>query len=547
MAGEGSESHVQRLVRALRRDDVFFGCAAAMVLLAVVPEFRSRTLPDTGWLLYAAARMLDGATLYVDLVEVNPPLIVWLNVIPVALARASALSPILVYRVLVLMVVLISVLVSARLVGRGMAGEPKERVRLFVLLLLFGMLTLAREDYGEREHLLLALTAPYILLAWLRAETVSVSRPVAVAIGLAAGVGIALKPYFALLWLGLEVYLWAESRSRRPSLRVESLMVVGVGAAYLAAVMLWAPQYLGIVRLMAGPYYDFLSNSLGVTALLGDGAVIPLAAMFAYLALHRLSRRPRLSAVLLVATAALYASAVLQHKGWRYHFYPSMALGMVLLGWLVADLRRRPVSLAGRAYFGMAAAGVAGVVAWTAAAAVVQSIDPRDRRYDADPDVARLIPVVRGDGAGGSVMVFSWSIASTYPLVNYSGVESASRFNSMWMLGAVYRDRIMADAPLRYRERAGMGDLERYLNDAVVEDLARGPRMLLVLRPAPDQRKWGLRRLDFIAYFMRDPRFARLFSRYRFVQEIGEYWTFERLPDTAPPEAPWRRPAPPPT
>ncbi len=458
-----------------------------------------------------------------------------------------ALSPILVYRVLVLMVVLISTIVSARLIGRGMAGEPKERARLLVLLLLFGMLTLAREDYGEREHLMLALAAPYILLDWLRAEEVPASRPVALAIGLAAGVGIALKPYFALLWLGLDAYLWAASRSRRPFLRVESLAVVGVGAAYLAAVVLWAPQYLDIVRLMGGPYYDFLSNSLGVTALLGDGAVIPLAAILAYVALHRLSGRPRLSAVLLAATLALYASAVLQHKGWRYHFYPSMALGIALIGSLVADLRRRPVTLASRAYFGMAVAGLAGVALWTGVAAVAESIDPLDRRYDADPDVARLIPVVRGGGAGGSVMVFSWSIASTYPLMNYSAVESASRFNSMWILGAVYRDRIMAEAPLRYRERAGMGDLERYLNDAVVEDLARRPRMLLVLRPAPDQREWGLRRLDFIAYFMRDPRFARLFSRYKFVEEIGEYWTFDRLPETAPPEAPWRRPAPPPT
>jgi hypothetical protein len=547
MAAKDSESRAPRLLCALRRDSVFFSCAAAMVLLAVLPEFRSRTLPDTGWLLYAAARMLDGATLYVDLVEVNPPLIVWLNAIPVALSRASALSPILVYRILVLMVVLISMVVSARLIKRGMAGEPKERARLLVLLLLFGTLTLAREDYGEREHLLLALAAPYILLTWLRTEAVPVSRPVALATGLAAGVGIALKPYFALLWLGLEAYLWAASRPRRLSLRVESLMVIVVGAAYLAAVVLWAPQYLDIVRLMAGPYYDFLSNSLGVTALLGDGAVLPLAAMLAYVALHRLSRRPRLSAVLLAATVALYASAVLQHKGWRYHFYPSMALGAALLGTLVAELRRRPVTLAGRAYFGLAAAGVAGAVAWAGVAAVVQSLDPLDRRYDADPDVARLIPVVRGGGTGGSVMVFSWSIASTYPLVNYSGVESASRFNSMWILGAVYRDRIMAEAPLRYRERAGMGDLERYLNDAVVEDLARRPRMLLVLRPAPDQRAWGLRRLDFIAYFMRDARFARLFSRYRFAKEIGEYWTFDRLPETAPPEAPWRRSAPPPS
>ena len=96
MAAQDSESQTPRLLGALRRDAVFFSCAAAMVLLAVVPELRSRTLPDTGWLLYAAARMLDGATLYVDLVEVNPPLIVWLNAIPVALSRALALSPILV-------------------------------------------------------------------------------------------------------------------------------------------------------------------------------------------------------------------------------------------------------------------------------------------------------------------------------------------------------------------------------------------------------------------------------------------------------------------
>jgi hypothetical protein len=131
--------------------------------------------------------------------------------------------------------------------------------------------------------------------------------------------------------------------------------------------------------------------------------------------------------------------------------------------------------------------------------------------------------------------------------VNYSGVESASRLNSMWILGAVYRDRIMADAPVRYRERAGMGELERYLNDAVVEDLAhRRPSMLIVLRPAPDRREWGLRRLDFLAYFMRDDRFARLFSRYKFKGQIGEYWIFERLPDTAPPAAPWRRSVPPP-
>jgi hypothetical protein len=70
--------------------------------------------------------------------------------------------------------------------------------------------------------------------------------------------------------------------------------------------------------------------------------------------------------------------------------------------------------------------------------------------------------------------------------------------------------------------------------------------MLIVLRPAPDRREWGLRRLNFIAYFMRDARFAQLFSRYEFAEEIGQYWVFERLPDGTPPAAPRRRSAPPP-
>jgi hypothetical protein len=240
--------------------------------------------------------------------------------------------------------------------------------------------------------------------------------------------------------------------------------------------------------------------------------------------------------VLIVAAAALYASAVLQHKGWRYHFYPSMAFGFVLLGLMAVDLRRPAITLAGRAYSALAGPIVLGIALWIAVACVAQAVSPLASRYDADPDVGRLIPLVRNHAAGGSVMVLSWSIASTYPLVNYSGVRSASRFNSMWILGAVYRDQTRGADPIRYHERARMGPLEAYLGDAVVEDLTRDrPRLIVALRPAPDRPEWRLRRLNFVTYFLRDPRFERLFSRYRYLGETGEYWLFERLPEDAAP------------
>ncbi|HYC31628.1 MAG TPA: hypothetical protein VEB59_05020 [Gemmatimonadales bacterium] len=511
-------------------DDRAYGAAlAVLVVLSVASQFTSRALPDTAWMLYAAGRMLDGARLYVDLVEVNPPLIVWLNLIPVGLARATGASPILVYRLLVLLLVLGSAWVCVRLMRAGWREAPAEHRRAMALLCLFVILLLSREDYGEREHLLLALTLPYLLLAWLRAGSVRVSASGAAALGLAAGVGIALKPYFALLWIGVEAYLLVAARVR-PLIRPESAAIAAVGFVYLASVPIVSPEYFQIVRTMAGPYYEFLSNSLWFTAFLGDGAAIAIVAALGWIALHRSARTRPLWDVLLVATLALYLSAVLQHKGWRYHFYPSIATGLLLLGLITIDARRPVQAGIARIYLSMAAAVTGGLIAWTALACLLQARDPLNPRYDADPDMAQLAPIVRAHAGNGRAMMLSYSMASTFPLMTYAGVESASRFNALWILGAVYRDRTRAAEPLSYRTGPEMGPLERYLNEAVVDDLERNrPDVVVALRAAPDLPQWGLRRLDHLRYFSRDSSFARLFAEYGFVTEVGQYLVFRRL------------------
>ncbi len=51
---------------------------------------------DQAWLLYAAKLVLAGVPLDGNrLIEVNPPLIVWFSTIPVALAKALHVSPLL--------------------------------------------------------------------------------------------------------------------------------------------------------------------------------------------------------------------------------------------------------------------------------------------------------------------------------------------------------------------------------------------------------------------------------------------------------------------
>jgi len=47
------------------------------------PRFKD----DIAWLLYCARRWIAGRELYVDVVEVNPPLIIWISAIPLQCSR----------------------------------------------------------------------------------------------------------------------------------------------------------------------------------------------------------------------------------------------------------------------------------------------------------------------------------------------------------------------------------------------------------------------------------------------------------------------------
>jgi len=75
---------------------------------------------------------------------------------------------------------------------------------------------------------------------------------------------------------------------------------------------------------------------------------------------------------------------------------------------------------------------------------------------------------------------------------------------------------------LRFHRRDQMGPAERYLSDAVYEDLTRyRPDILMVLRHARDSPENAIRRVDYVAYFERDARIAEVLRRYRLAEEVG--------------------------
>jgi hypothetical protein len=126
----------------------------------------------------------------------------------------------------------------------------------------------------------------------------------------------------------------------------------------------------------------------------------------------------------------------------------------------------------------------------------------------------------------------SYHIGSAYPLNNYSGARSTSRFPQLCIYAAAYMDQIAGSAPLRYHAPDEMSPSERYLNQAVFEDLRdQRPKVLVVLQHARDLPVNGFRRLDYVAYFRRDPRIANLLDRYQLRADLDDFLVYERIPD----------------
>ena len=209
---------------------------------------------DVIWQLWIARQMLGGAELYSQINEINPPLWFWMAMPVHRIAAALALpAP----TILVWFILLIA-LASALLVGRiGCFDGPRERAFAMVMTLLVGLFT-SISDFGQREQILLIGAIPYALLIAARIRGERPSLVLAGAIGLLAAPGFALKHYFVLAPLGLEVLLiWNLRRGWRP-LRPETLILTALGSAYAAAVLTLTPAFLTVmVPMVQAAYFGF--------------------------------------------------------------------------------------------------------------------------------------------------------------------------------------------------------------------------------------------------------------------------------------------------
>lgn len=492
----------QSLARAIRPAPLslraaisIFSTGLLIVVLATVlfTMLRSPLKDDIAWLLYVARRWLAGRELYVDVVEVNPPLIVWISAIPMQIAswlRVGAQYTAIPFFVA-------AVLGCAWWTACLLRGSSKlfdDRLPVFAAIGTV-LLVVPAGDLGQREHLLIAASLPYLALFARSLDRARSTRRDMLIAGVLAGLGCALKPRYAGVFVVLEGL--ALLRGLNP-LNTRSLAAMATMVSYAALVAVFCPAYLRRAVPLALALYG--ATDVPLRHLVADSLRLMFGQAVALVLWWQRRRQvPEANLMLTLVVFAIAATAIclVDGKDWFYHRLPAtIATVLALMCWVASALLHRNAR-SGRPWLLVAAGAVAFV---TFLVAAFQRLEPQVA-LAMEPEqntIARLERLIRSQHARTYIAFSEW-IALGFPVVNNTGVTWESRFDSMWALkGELWRvrfDPVGAKAwPIRHW---------------VAHDFIVGCPDIAVV----DTREGVVNYVGVLS--ASDPAFARAWSRYR--------------------------------
>jgi hypothetical protein len=498
-------------------------------------QFSSGMGHDLSWLLFVSGRLVDGADIYGrDLFEWNQPMILWVLAPPVMISDRFDLSIFTCARLYIALLGSIGLLISGAIARYSLAEERPVVRRYLLAVMAYGLFILPGHSFGQREHLIAILLMPELLLLSAHAGNWAVPRRWVALAGIAAGLAISIKPQYGMLVIVWEIYLVLRHRHVLFFVRRDLVMLVLVCLAYVTAVLVLAPGYLGhVVPLAVDAYWVYQSP---LEQIVKVEHCVMLAASLLVLPLVWGRRDLREYAlVLLLAAAGFYAIALLQGTGWKYHFLPFqitlLTLAMLPLLRLVVGWRARLVE--GHEELGWVWRGLAAIAVGLGALALLLWLPgaPKTavekgklwRMGRTMGNVAVLEASLVEHATGGSVWAVSPSLVAIFPAVMHADVGWSSRFAGVFLPAVVARyERHGPDVPERL-SAARVEEIERFVRDAAIEDLERRPPSLILIDRVKRRKVFDRQPFDFLEFFLEDPRFGEIWSRYESIGNVGRF------------------------
>lgn len=473
---------------------------------------------DASVILIEAKTFADGGRFYDDIMEVNPPLIVFLSVPTIWISKLFGLTLWSAYCGYVMALIVLSLLAARKYLYWAFIDRKRAANWLNVAYIV--ILTIVPiYDFGQREHLTMILLLPGLF--WFSARDAGRLSPVDAhcLLSLAmAGVGLLLKPFFALV-LAMGV-LWRalSNREWRLLFGPETIVIGAMSLGYVAIVYCYTPGWIKSTTLSMQVYFAYTNPWLNVFLhFLYVAALLVLVVTLISCSQIRPVQRIILNRMLVCACIFLVL-AFAQQKGWPYHALPALILAFLSLAYFAVD---QSEGLNGSGFHHWDKVAIA-TTAFSSLYLFAITLYVTHSTFRTSTLLSSpFVMAVKTLADGRNWMVLSTGVKPAFPVALF--VKGwCSRSAGQWIVpGAVQ----LSEGDEQQRARGAY--LQQLAANLVAEDIEKcRPRMIAVMRKGNQ----GVRDpFDLIAFFKAESRFEQSWRPYRLVEVTDEWQFYIRL------------------
>ncbi len=287
---------------------------------------------DIGWLLQCLDRFLAGGTYSEDFYETNPPLsfLIYTPIQPLYDQfgwKALDAVTLLFYGYIGLSLTTFGVLLKK-------LDCTNETIILILSACVFSSTWAAGMSFGQRDHLVFLFMLP--LMAYQYAFTMNRSPSIlittlAVIMG---GTAIALKPHYGIISALFFAHRLYKTKSISRCVIAPDFIGMGlIGASYIAFVFFITPDFVNVVLPDVLSLYTVDKPfDLSVRAFYALYGLAAFGFVFLISTKDKTNQQIKMAVIILSALSMLYfIPYILQNKGFHYHAYPALGMGIAAL------------------------------------------------------------------------------------------------------------------------------------------------------------------------------------------------------------------------
>lgn len=439
-----------------------------------------------------------------DFFDTNPPLVFYLLVPPHLFSHLFSIGLINAYRIYILLLSIGSLLACSFLLQKIFLKQDRFLVHFLSLGLACTFVLFPLGDFGQREHILFILTIPYILTAVCRFQGQILPSAFLVGVGVFAAFGFALKPFFLLTIVGIEIYGMWYTRCKYSWISIDVISIFTCLLLYFFLILVRHSHYIEIaVPILRDFYYSGFSNTWYEMFASPSLIFCGLAMIFI---LKDKDNYPVFCSILLITLITFIFAYALQHTSWHYHLLPaeSMAWILAIFSLSLFIQKHKNNSM---------------LVVLSILILFLLPVLQLQKRYtyalSFKDNIAPFIEFLQSLSKNQPIYVISADVKPIFPSVSYANSLFASRFeHTFWIPGSVKNQLSNNKNP------APQSLKEQFLIHLMCEDiLTKKPKYILV-DMTMHKAFWGSINFEYLTYLFKNSEFKTAMQPYVYVKNI---------------------------